>query len=118
MQMSVWLALSVAIVALPVLFACEPNTSTEPLETGAVRAKTDPVKLKQGRELYLKNCTVCHGINAEGATDWRQRVADGKFPAPPLNGTGPANRGRIILLLVWLLTAIFTNGEQFSKYWF
>jgi mono/diheme cytochrome c family protein len=54
------------------------------------RSQVDPVRIKQGRELYLKNCTVCHGLNAEGSPDWRQRDKDGKFPAPPLNGTGHA----------------------------
>ena len=54
------------------------------------RAKIDPQKIQRGRQLYLKNCTVCHGINAEGSPDWRQRDAEGKFPPPPLNGTGHA----------------------------
>jgi len=54
------------------------------------RSKIDPLRINKGRELYLKNCTVCHGLNAEGASDWRQRDKDGKFPAPPLNGTGHA----------------------------
>jgi len=54
------------------------------------RANIDPQKIQGGRQLYLKNCTVCHGLNAEGSPDWRERDADGKFPAPPLNGTGHA----------------------------
>lgn len=41
-----------------------------------------------GQRLYLKNCAVCHGSNAEGAMDWRKPDKDGKNPAPPLNGTG------------------------------
>ena len=52
------------------------------------RANIDPQKLQRGRQLYLKNCTVCHGLNAEGSPDWRQRDTEGKFPPPPLNGTG------------------------------
>lgn len=43
--------------------------------------------LSRGRQLYLQNCAVCHGMNAEGAPNWRQRDAEGKFPPPPLNGT-------------------------------
>ena len=54
------------------------------------RNKVDKTRVKQGRELYLKNCTVCHGLAAEGDPDWRKRDADGKYPAPPLNGTGHA----------------------------
>jgi len=47
-------------------------------------------QISRGRQLYLKNCTVCHGINGEGSPDWRKRSADGTYPAPPLNGTGHA----------------------------
>jgi len=54
------------------------------------RSKIDPTRIKQGRDLFLKNCMVCHGFDAEGAPDWRKRDAEGKFPAPPLNGTGHA----------------------------
>jgi len=50
----------------------------------------DSVQIKRGRQLYLKNCTVCHGINGEGSPDWQKRLADGTYPPPPLNGTGHA----------------------------
>ena len=88
----------VFVSCLSLLAACE-NKVSETEQAGKVkvagtninkRSDVDPVLLQQGRQLYLKNCTVCHGLNAEGATDWRQRNADGKFPAPPLNGTGHA----------------------------
>jgi mono/diheme cytochrome c family protein len=66
------------------------NTDTKPVDDRYDRNKVDPVRIKLGRQLFLKNCTVCHGFNAEGAADWRQRDKDGKYPAPPLNGTGHA----------------------------
>lgn len=47
-------------------------------------------QIRRGRQLYLKNCTVCHGIKGEGSPDWRKRNADGAYPPPPLNGTGHA----------------------------
>lgn len=47
-------------------------------------------QLLQGRKLFLKNCAVCHGIYAEGDPDWRRPDAQGKYPPPPLNGTGHA----------------------------
>ena len=83
------LILPILLASVPTLAACEQQPpATETLTVK--RTVTDPALLKKGRELYLKNCTVCHGINAEGATDWQQRDKDGKFPAPPLNGTGHA----------------------------
>ena len=88
----------ILLSCVTLLTACEDNVSeadqTSKTNTGIVhddnRAAIAPALLQRGRELYLKNCTVCHGINAEGSPDWRHRDADGKFPPPPLNGTGHA----------------------------
>ena len=90
--------LIVIAFCLIVLVACQDKVSgaqsTENVSNSTVktdkRTVTDPALLQQGRQLYLKNCTVCHGLNAEGSPDWRQRDAEGKFPPPPLNGTGHA----------------------------
>lgn len=41
-----------------------------------------------GRDLYGQHCAACHGADLEGATDWRQRGPDGRFPAPPHDETG------------------------------
>jgi mono/diheme cytochrome c family protein len=46
--------------------------------------------IKRGAEVFQRNCAECHGARAEGAPDWHRRGADGRFPAPPLNGTGHA----------------------------
>lgn len=44
-----------------------------------------------GAGLFSENCAVCHGEEAQGiATDWKQRLEDGSFPPPPLNGTAHA----------------------------
>jgi mono/diheme cytochrome c family protein len=43
--------------------------------------------LARGEKIYAEHCAACHGPNAEGTTNWRQRGPDGKFPPPPLNGT-------------------------------
>ncbi len=66
------------------------NTSSSKQPFVDDRINIDSARLMRGRELYLKNCTVCHGLSAEGAPNWQQRDEDGKFPAPPLNGTGHA----------------------------
>lgn len=41
-----------------------------------------------GRQLYQANCAACHGANGQGQPNWRERRADGKLPAPPMNGDG------------------------------
>lgn len=46
--------------------------------------------VERGGVVYAEHCAVCHGQNAEGTKNWRQRSADGKFPPPPVDGTGHA----------------------------
>jgi len=47
-------------------------------------------QVHRGGVLFARNCATCHGGNAEGALNWRHRGPDGRFPPPPLNGTGHA----------------------------
>ena len=49
-----------------------------------------PEQVARGAPVYAENCAVCHGQNGEGTKNWRQRTDDGKFPPPPINGTGHA----------------------------
>ena len=51
---------------------------------------TDFAQLTRGGKLFAQHCAQCHGQNAEGAANWRQRLPDGRFPPPPLNGSGHA----------------------------
>ena len=77
------------------LFSCSQESSSNNGQASSDNIvqqtrNLDAEQIKRGRQLYLKNCTVCHGIYAEGAPDWQKRNPDGTFPAPPLNGTGHA----------------------------
>ena len=90
-------ALITVVLALLVFTGCERAIEKDEISNQSIRlsdkydrSQVDPVRVKQGRQLYLKNCTVCHGLNAEGAPNWHQRDKDGKWPPPPLNGTGHA----------------------------
>ena len=48
-------------------------------------------QVAQGGLVFAANCAICHGLNAEGiAEDWKQRLDDGSFPPPPLNGSAHA----------------------------
>ena len=41
--------------------------------------------------VFETNCQECHGVNAAGVVkDWQKPGADGKYPAPPLNGSAHA----------------------------
>ena len=55
-----------------------------------IKRINDPAQITYGKKAYKEYCAKCHGLNAEGAIDWRKQLPDGNFPAPPLNGTGHA----------------------------
>ncbi len=47
-------------------------------------------RIERGATIFTDNCAACHGKEANGHFTWRQRGPDGKYPPPPLNGTGHA----------------------------
>ncbi len=47
-----------------------------------------PELLETGKAVYEKHCKQCHGVDAVGSKNWQVQGPDGKYPAPPLNGTG------------------------------
>jgi mono/diheme cytochrome c family protein len=53
-----------------------------------------PAKLDMARALriYAADCAGCHGDKMQGQPDWRHVNAQGRLPAPPLDGTGHAWR--------------------------
>jgi mono/diheme cytochrome c family protein len=92
---SVVMLLSIASV----LSACGRDSDVTSTEQGSapdavpeprISRIVDADSVARGAVLYKDNCAVCHGANAEGASNWHQRGADGKMSPPPLNGTGHA----------------------------
>ncbi len=48
-------------------------------------------QLIRGKRVFKDSCAECHGDKGQGlVTDWKKPGADGKFPAPPLNGSAHA----------------------------
>lgn len=41
-----------------------------------------------GKQLYLQNCSSCHGAAGQGRNNWHLIDETGFYPPPPLNGTG------------------------------
>ncbi|MFP4611732.1 MAG: c-type cytochrome, partial [Thiohalophilus sp.] len=54
----------------------------------AASRNQDMQQILRGGKIYQQNCAVCHGKLGQGAENWRQRDEDGKFPPPPLDGSG------------------------------
>lgn len=51
----------------------------------------DPANQKlivQGRAIYANACAACHGAKLQGQPNWRERLANGRLPAPPHDRTG------------------------------
>lgn len=84
----------IALGVFVLLSGCAEQSSTEVQHTAAgsqtLSREVDFMQLSRGGRLFAQNCAECHGASGEGAANWRQRDADGLFPAPPLNGTGHA----------------------------
>jgi mono/diheme cytochrome c family protein len=48
----------------------------------------DPVQVAEGQALYQSHCAKCHGADLEGQPDWRERLPNGRLPAPPHDAEG------------------------------
>lgn len=79
--MKIWLLLSSALI----LAACKPSTPAAP-----ARPAVEPALLARGEALFNQNCVACHGVRGQGAPQWQQTGPDGKYPAPPLDGSAHA----------------------------
>lgn len=42
----------------------------------------------QGKAIYANNCAACHGQALQGQPNWRDRMPNGRLPAPPHDKTG------------------------------
>tara|TARA_B110000858_G_scaffold197470_2_gene259232 strand:- start:51256 stop:51759 length:504 start_codon:yes stop_codon:yes gene_type:complete len=67
------------------------TSSEEASEQANVGRWYDGEQVVLGREVFTQNCAVCHGAQAQGIVgDWREKLDDGSFPPPPLNGSAHA----------------------------
>jgi mono/diheme cytochrome c family protein len=48
----------------------------------------DPALVALGAGVYAAECARCHGASLEGQPDWRERLPNGKLPAPPHDASG------------------------------
>lgn len=84
------------VLAVLVLAACDsaPQSGRSGQESAAAQDVSAPLRrwysfeqVGEGGRLFAARCATCHG---QGAVGWRQPSPDGRYPAPPLNGTGHA----------------------------
>jgi mono/diheme cytochrome c family protein len=48
----------------------------------------DTAQVSLGHAVYAAQCARCHGANLEGQPNWRERLANGRLPAPPHDASG------------------------------
>jgi mono/diheme cytochrome c family protein len=76
-------ALGVAVVAVVAAVVAAYR------DAPAVRA--DPENAAQvalGVKVYAQHCAACHGARLEGQPNWRDRLPNGRMPAPPHDASG------------------------------
>lgn len=66
------------------------NQNASKTQPPVVKRNFNPERIANGKRLYLELCFMCHGMEGEGDPDWKTPRKDGKYSAPPLNGTGHA----------------------------
>lgn len=64
--------LAIAVFAAPPVWAEDVSQAT----------------IQVGRQIYADNCATCHGADLQGQPEWKQRLANGRMPAPPHDATG------------------------------
>lgn len=48
----------------------------------------DARQVARGKSVYGQYCVACHGARLEGQSNWRERLPNGRMPAPPHDASG------------------------------
>lgn len=48
----------------------------------------DAASVALGKNKYSERCASCHGVNLEGQPNWKEKLPNGKFRAPPHDNSG------------------------------
>lgn len=73
-------------LALVVVIAATLAYAFWPRGGAAVRAAAVDIDL--GRTIYAEQCAACHGSRLRGQPDWKNQLANGRYPAPPHDPSG------------------------------
>lgn len=115
--MNFWYCVVAACFVLMILPACDGPKEIGGLPVPQAPARqVDAQQVALGQQIFQANCARCHGVGAEGAANWRQRDADGHFPAPPINGSGHAWHHSLEVLSASIMTGS-PNGQGKMPAW-
>jgi mono/diheme cytochrome c family protein len=65
-----------------------------------------------GQTLYAQQCASCHGATLQGQPNWKQPLANGKYPAPPHDDSGHTWHHRDELLVQITLNGGDGTGDM------
>jgi len=71
-------------VALALLSSCQRLAEGEDPRADP----RDAEKVALGAKVYARQCASCHGRKLEGQPNWRERLPNGRLPAPPHDESG------------------------------
>ena len=109
----IWPVLAAACaLAIFFVFRGMGPESALPMRTLTANA-ADPAQVAVGEVLYARHCASCHGPELEGQPEWRNRLPDGRFPAPPHDHTGHTSHHSDALL--YQVTK--NGGEPTARGW-
>ncbi len=108
------------------LVGCSPSESQpEQAQAETIIEQGDPLingrwyrqsQVNLGDGLFKENCTTCHGDNGQGTFGWKNRLADGSFPPPPLNGSGHAWHHPLSLLVRTISEGGISRGGKMPAF--
>jgi mono/diheme cytochrome c family protein len=73
-------AIGIALAAITVIW--------RPWQSALSADATNAALVAEGRAVYAARCSSCHGNELEGQANWRERMQNGRLPAPPHDASG------------------------------
>ena len=71
-----------AVLAVLAASCGEPPVPPSRMDAG------DAARVALGAKVYAQHCAACHGAKLEGQPNWRQKLPNGRMPAPPHDEEG------------------------------
>jgi mono/diheme cytochrome c family protein len=67
---------------------CTIAIAISALAWGCSEPAADQKQIALGKSIYVQHCATCHGMKLEGQPNWRERMPNGRMPAPPHDDSG------------------------------
>ncbi|MEE9447461.1 MAG: cytochrome c [Arenicellales bacterium] len=131
MQLKSILFSSILLSGALTLNACTPadnssaKTETAPAATlSSLSSPSQPTSTRwyqadlimQGEKIFQTNCASCHGANAQGDENWHKQQANGRYPAPPLDGSAHSWHHPLAFLIGTIDNGSIANGGEMPAF--